>query len=715
MANPHPPTSAEDGRPAVPRVRLLEHLEAARPDIVVIAAPAGYGKTTLLEQWIARDPRPLVRLQFEDAATDDDPEHTTLRRRESLVEKLMVLDDLHEVTSRVALDEVKALTERLPDGSTLVLIGRSVPDVLLGMARARRHVVDLDLSRLAFDASETEAACRTMGLEPSSHAIAQLVHHTEGWPAAIQLAIEGALGASDPDRFLAEFAGDDRYFAELLHEAVLDRLTDEDRAFLIAVAPLERVCGQLADEVLDRTGSALLLERLERKTLLLVPLDRRRTWYRCHRMLHWLLRAEHLKAVGTPGSNDRLKQRESMWYEQHGDIDAAIECAALAHDSVRATELVLSNFSAATSRGKPLTVEAWLHALTEVRVPSNPSLEAVSALVRMGLGDPEGCLRSLRRAEFSLPEPYPTEGPFEQPASSVAALRAVLDTQTCREMRDDAHYARRHTESPVWLSIACLAEGAAAFMTGDLVVATDALRASAAHAETCSFTTLSLAYAHHALIAERNGQRVEALRLVRQARHVVADCGLEGAPQIFLVQLVSALLEFRAGRSLIASADLAAGRSNMARCVSLAPWAYLQGYIALADIDRLRGDPAGKLKWLDEADKLLERVPDATLVKDQIAGVRQMELPRHTLGAGALSTLTAAELKVLHYLPTHFSLAEIADQLFLSRHTVKSHVMSTYRKLGTSSRSETVALLKSAGVLSDPPAGSSARPPDAPL
>ena len=129
--------------------------------------------------------------------------------------------------------------------------------------------------------------------------------------------------ADDPHRFLAEFAGDDTYFAELLHDELLDGLPLETTDFLLAASSLERMSGPLCDEALGRTGSALLLEQLARKTLLVIPLDRRRTWYRFHRMLHRLLRAEYGYLGGAAG--DDIRRRASVWCEARAMSTLAIE------------------------------------------------------------------------------------------------------------------------------------------------------------------------------------------------------------------------------------------------------------------------------------------------------------------------------------------------------------------------------------------------------
>ncbi len=720
--------STSIARGTLQRRALLERVCHSQPDIAVISAPAGYGKSTFVTQWIAHDSRPSRRLLL--TRSDDDADRLSQRLTDELTmlrdpgsgaddvsrAVLLVLEDAHLVTSPDALGVLAATAAGLPEGSTLALTGRSVPDLVLGLTRARRRVLEIGQIDLAFDVDDVATLWTSMGLDASLAELEGLVERTEGWPAAIRLAADGSLAADDPHGFLCDFAGDDTHFAELIHTEFLRSLAADDYDFLLAVAPIDQLSGRLCDHVLGRTGSAMLLERLSRQTLFVVPLDRRRTWYRLHRMVLELLRAEADRRAHSDTGDVLL--RASTWHEQRGELDAAITYAARAHDAERATAIVLDHFSDHASRGKPQFVESWLDLLHEAQLAANPSLQSVGALVRMGLGDPAGALRLLRRAEFGVVDRHPDGGPHAQSAACVAALRAVIGTQSASEMRADAQYAAHHTTSPVWCAIAWMADGAASFMLGDLDLAADALSVGAAHAETCSFTTFALCYAHLALIADHRSQHDDALRHIRHAKQVVAAYSLESAPQIYLVQLTSAWMELRAGHESIAFSDRIAGRESLARGIDLAPWAMAQGCLALARFDRLRGDTIGKLRWIDAAEAAIRKVPDASLVIGQIAEMRQHASPIHTRGTGVLSSLTSSELRVLHYLPTHLTLAEIADQLYLSRHTVKSHVMSMYRKLGTSSRNETVELVRHTGLLSDPPASiaprhmSSERPHD---
>jgi LuxR family maltose regulon positive regulatory protein len=652
-----------------------------------------------LRQWTSQDARRTVWVDLTNAHDDV----VVLRAATAAAAAgvgpcVMVLDDAHNVSGKTAQETVKSLIEDLPKGSTLIYAGRSRPDLMLGLFRASQSVIDVELQDLALSVLETANLFELAGVTVPDDAIAALVERTGGWPAAVHIALVAATQAADPAAAVREFAGDDRRLVELLDAEVLDRLSSTDVDFLLAVADLPHLAGPLCDAVLERSGSAALLERLASETLLVLPLDQRRSCYRLHNVLQTFLRSEqHLRRGPTA---QEILARGSRWFEEAGDVDTAISLAARAHDAERATELVLAHFSAKVSTGDPLSVERWLRELKQDNVPSSPALEAVSALVHMGVGDPDGTLRCLQRAEFGLPERQPQSGPYEQPAACVAALRALLGWGSAEAMRDDARYARRHTTSPVWFSIAALADGAASFLLGELAEAEEALLAAGALAETTSFTTWAMSFSCLALLYERNGERAKAVAAARRAKQIVIDLKLQAIPQLYLVPLTSAYFDELSGHGNDVLADLQKGLAHRARCIGIAPWGQLQSSILLAGLAHLHGDSREKLRWLAEADETLLAIPDALLAKEQIAELRRLTtVPK--AHRDELSMLSVAELRVLQYLPTHLTLAEIADKLFLSRHTVKSHVVAVYRKLDAANRNEAVQTARRSGMLAD--------------
>lgn len=681
----------------VRRHRLLAGLDREAPGILLLLAPVGYGKTTLLHQWLQRDRRASRWLHLEPA--DNEPGRLASRLAAALAgltaPYVLVLDDVHHLGPG-ALQQLKELAADLPDGCTLASAGQTRPALSLGVLRARRRVLDLDLHDLAFDAREAAELLAARGLDVSPAQVDALVARTEGWPAAIQMAAATAASAPDPARALRDFAGDHRTMVELLGSDVLDRLVAADAVqFLLAAAPLPRLSGALCDAVLHRTGSAGLLEQLAAHTLLVLPLDQNRRWYRLHSALQAYLSSEQrlLPLAGTDGEPcpppEEVLGLASRWFEAEGDIDSAIAHAAAANDPDRATELVMRHFSTRVGTGNPTAVLAWLQQIDNTSVTTSPMLQCVAALVRMGLGDADGAMRCLQRAEFGLHERYPQQAPANQPAACVAGLRALLGRVTAEEMRADARFARRHTASPMWFAVACLADGGSSFMLGDLDAAEEAWRAATAVAEPINHTSWVIAHACLALVHERRGDRALAQATARQARRLLAELELEAVPQLYQVHLLSAWRHMLLGREADALREQEAGVVLLDRCRGLAPWGSMQAHVTLAGIAHLRGDAQGKSRWLDAAEATLVGVPDAIMVKDQIADLRALVTISRD-GADGTPALSAAERRVLQYLPTHLPLAEIAERLYLSRHTVKSHVVAVYRKLGVANRSEAV-------------------------
>lgn len=680
----------------VHRTRLLNVLQGEPPAVLTVAAPAGYGKTTLVDQWLAADGRQTVRLTLD--ALDNDVDRFVERLGAPFAGDpcVLVVDDAHHVAAPDAIEVIRALATRVPLGSTLVVISRAHADLSLGLVRAQRLVIELDSTSLALDDGEAAQICEHSGLSLTVAQISELVERSEGWAAAIQMAAQAAAQSADPIRTIVEFAGDDRSLVELLDNEVFDGLSAEAIDFLVAVAPMQRVSGPLCDAVLQRTGSAALLERLAQETLLVLPLDRRRVWYRFHNVLLAFLRSDHHDRSGF--DRDEIACRASAWFEEQGDIDSAIEMAAVGNDVTRATDLVLKHFSAQSSIGNPEAVEQWLTRLTSERVRTNPSLQSVEALVRMGLGDPDGTLRCLKRAEFGLPERHPMSGPYEQPAAVVAALRALVGWGSVETMREDSSYARQHTTSPVWYASASVSNGGASLLLGDQAAAMESLQAAAAIGEACSYTSWAMGLALLALVHERAGDREAAIASVRSAQRVVVDFDLHRIPHMYLFHLVSAQFEALVGNKEAAVTSRAHGIVLFDQCRSLAPWAQLQAAILIANVAWMWGENDTKTAWLDLADGILQVLPDALVAKDQVAELRSRP-PVATRSDLEGSTLSAAERRVLHYLPTHLSLAEIADKLYLSRHTVKSHVVAIYRKLNVVSRSEAVEVARTVKLL----------------
>src|SRR4051794_14653695 len=283
----------------VVRPRLVERFVAAsHAPLAVIAAPAGYGKTTLLADWARADGRPFAWVALEEA--DNDPAllaatvaHALGEAGRSLEESppfVLVLDDAHVLHSAESREWLGNLLQLVPPGSQLALASRTEPALPTGRLRAHRALVEVHARDLAMQPAEALQLLRLAGVELPPADVETLVARTEGWPAALYLAAVSL--RDDPESTAAGFGGDDVAVAEYVRDEVLARVEPDVRRFLMRASILDRLSGPVCDSVLGRGDSARVLAEVARSVLLLQPLDRARRSYRMHPLLRQMLAAE---------------------------------------------------------------------------------------------------------------------------------------------------------------------------------------------------------------------------------------------------------------------------------------------------------------------------------------------------------------------------------------------------------------------------------------
>jgi LuxR family maltose regulon positive regulatory protein len=352
----------------VSRPHLVGRLIRAHATVTLIAAPAGYGKTTLATEWDGWDARPFawvpverehddragdfvatIEQSLDDVAPVEPPGRgaSTRSRRGTaaaalarLVRSLdsrppfvLVLDDLHVLRASASLEAVRMLARHMPPGSVLALCSRTEPAMPVGRLRANRALTEVRAHDLVMTAAEAVILLELCGLELATADAEELARKTEGWPAGLYLAALALRDQPDLHAAVARFGGDDAIVADYLREEVLSQLAPESLEFLTRAAPLDRLSGPLCDAVLERSDSARQLSELGGRDLLLVPLDRRQESYRCHGLLARMLRTE-LRRV-QPGEEARLHRRASDWYGAQADVDRAMHHAVSAGDAAR--------------------------------------------------------------------------------------------------------------------------------------------------------------------------------------------------------------------------------------------------------------------------------------------------------------------------------------------------------------------------------------------
>ena len=424
-------------RSLVPRPRLSERLRTGTDSaLTLVSAPAGFGKTTLLAEWLAAEPADgraaawlsldqrdndpasfwsyvIAALQAATPAVGATAEALVASAQSSMEailatllndlsgipqQVVLVLDDYHVIESNDVHEGMAYLVAHLPPQVRVVIASRSDPPLPLARLRAGGELVEIRAADLRFTPDEAaDYLNEVMQLELTTQDVAALEGRTEGWIAALQLAALSMQGRDDLADFIAGFAGDDRYIVDYLVGEVLQRQPDEVRSFLLQTSILSRLNGPLCDAVTAQVGGTAMLEALERANLFLVPLDDRRHWYRYHHLFADMLRARLLDQQ--PAVVHELHRRASDWYEQEGDRSEAIRHAMAGEDFERAADLVELAIPAMQQARQEARLRRWLEALPEELFQVRPVLSAGYAGAMMSTGEMEGVEARLKVAE----------------------------------------------------------------------------------------------------------------------------------------------------------------------------------------------------------------------------------------------------------------------------------------------------------------------------
>ena len=718
----------------VPRTQLLEWLEAsAATPVVAICAPAGYGKTMLAAEWARRDPRPFVWLSID--RHDNDPtvlltylavgldrveplDPTVLgvlasrgasigqtvlpRLGAALANKalpvVVVLDDVHLLHDQEGLDAVAVLVDHLPPGSQLVVLSREMPPLPVARWRAEGRLAELGPADLAMSPEEAGSLLSAVRVELADAQVEELTRRTEGWPVALYLAALAHKAGGQPGNPAIVFTGDDRFLADYLHAELLTHLSPSEVEFLTRTTVLDRLSGPLCDAVLDTTGSAKMLESLERSNLLVVPLDRQREWYRYHPLFRELLRGELERHE--PELVGELTLRAARWCQDQGLLEAAIGYGMHAGDADLVARCVEQVAIAVYRSGRLATVQQWFdwfddHGL----IQQYPAVAMLGAWTQALGGHAAAAERWADAAEQGS-----YAGMLPDGSASIAGWRALLRAKLCRhgvrQMRADAELAL--TLIPVgslWRAPAQLLLGISQLLAGDLGVADRAVAEAAEVAQDTGATVAaSVALAERAMLAIGRQDWHDAQSLVERARSVVASARLEDCVTSLVVYAAGARVAIHHGDLEQAEADLARTRQLRPHATHALPYYAVQArleltraYLALADLTAAR-------PVLREVDDLLRWRPDLGTLGEQASQLRSQvdQVRGEAIGAAPLTT---AELRLLPLLATHLSFRELGQRLFVSQHTVKSQAMSIYRKLGVSSRGQAVQRVQEIGLL----------------
>jgi LuxR family maltose regulon positive regulatory protein len=474
----------------VARPRLVEALnEALDCKLILISAPAGFGKTTLLKEWIARhhwsiawvslDPGDNDPVRFwiyvvaalqnvlgdigaevyaalqtpqppplEYLLTDlinDLSEGTTTRGTTGASQRCyaLVLDDYHLITDRQVHNTLTFFLDHLPPQLHLILSSRTDPPWQLASYRASRQMAELRAQDLRFTSQEAAAFLNdVMQLNISLEDVAALEIHTEGWIVGLHMAALSMRTRQDKSPFIKAFTGTHRFILDYLVEEVLNQQAPSVQDFLLKTSILDRMTGDLCDGILDHTGSQAFLLQLEQANLFLVPLDDERCWYRYHHLFSELLRSRI--SLNHPEQLPILHRRASQWFEEHDFTDEAISHAFAARDFEQVSRLIEKYARGMLQQSKYKILSSWIEALPMDLVLKRPWLCVYQSWTRHWAGLREGGEDCLENAEGILAgSPELTEYDRQVLVGYIAMVRAhyALTNEALKSTIEQAHKA----------------------------------------------------------------------------------------------------------------------------------------------------------------------------------------------------------------------------------------------------------------------------------
>jgi LuxR family transcriptional regulator, maltose regulon positive regulatory protein len=720
-----PPTRSE----WLVRVRLLEELKrATQRAVTLIAAPAGYGKTTVVAQWLAFESAPANVAWISLDTSDNDPARlwtqiaTALERAGCIVARdiagfvaagahdvpavvlprivdalaafgediAVVIDDFDVVRAAECNEQIDFFVKHLPANAHLVLISRADPALRLGRLRAAGQLSEIRADALAFNIVEASALLVSDGVELPSEAVSELMQRTEGWPAGLYLATLTLAGRADPSEFIHNFSGNNRFIGDYLTEEVLSRQTNELRNFILNVSILERFSAPLCDYLTETRQSASILRNLQHTNLFLVPLDSEERWFRFHHLFGAV--AKSALETEEPDRAAMLHGRAAEWLSKNGFVDAAVEHALAAGNAEQAAHLVNASWLRYFDAGLGTTVRRWLRVLDTSATNHSTAYVVTAAWMAALSGNKKEM--DQRLAELSN---APDQGPLPDGTRSVESVVALirglvgfggpLDIQV---------YAARAAEletdgSTPWFAVANTALGHASYVMGDLDTAVVVLP-KAANSEATPGLVRILALATLSLAEAELGHYDRSRRCAEESMEVVEGRSLHALPSVSMAFTALGRSQAASGDLEQAMATLEHGLNLRRKIPGLSPWPTLHHLLVMSQVAIMAGDLQLARQLLDEVPPLIRHFKDGVApMMSRLEAVRK-SLREHQNGNGHVEALTAREIDVLRRLTGSLSLGEIASELYLSPNTIKTHTASLYRKLGARSRSEAVKI-----------------------
>ena len=644
----------------VRRPRLVERLQlAVERQFTLIAAPAGFGKTTLLVSWLQDAPVSAVWVSLDSG--DDDPTRfwaytfaaldavhaglgiigfpllqapepppleiiltAVINHLAAFPGKLvLIFDDYHVITAQSIHTSMAFLLDHLPAHLHLMIATRADPPLPLARLRSKGQLVEIRSTDLRFTREEAASfLTQTIGVELSTENITTLETRTEGWIAGLQLAALSLQGRQDVASFMQAFAGTHRFVVDYLTQEVLARQPADVQSFLLQTAILERLCGPLCEAVTGDPEGQAMLERLEEANLFLLPLDDERRWYRYHQLFAEMLRQrlQHMQ----PDRVAQLHQKASAWYAQHELMSEAVHHALAATDFAQAARLIEQAFNALVRRGEIATLQRWAAALPDELVRTNIELSVLRGWLLFVSGKHAAAERHLQDIERTFGIAPVSDEPREQERQTVPSESEGFNRDAIRgriaAIRASIAVAQGDIPRTIALSRLALAYlpkenisrayaawylGRACWLSGDVRAASIALvEASQVSWEVDHLYSVFMVTQDLAHVQKLQGRLHQAEQTYRQALQQAVERGGD-LPAIGLAYVGRGNLEYEWNHLEAATSLLQEGIKLCERTGDVR--AILQAYITLAFIRQARGDADGASTIMQQVVQIMAR------------------------------------------------------------------------------------------------------------
>lgn len=718
------PPPFDDGY--VSRAAQIGELRSGRSRLVTVTAPAGYGKTSFLGEWRHREDRAVGWLSL--SADDDDPatlvhliahacagfapDAAPFVGRVSTADGGMLakvapalalalsraerpftlfIDDAHVLRDLGCIDALSVVLAGVPAGSQAVLASRHRPSPFM-RGRLASSSTQVDAETLRIDLAGAADIAEAAGARVDDETLRSWVEQCDGWAAGLHMC--ALLSRSRPFTTV----GDHAELSDYLYQECMHGLPDDTRRFLVHTSILPLHIPELCDAVLERSDSASILRDLEARQLF-VTADRSHHAYRLHPLfreyLQNELRTESISAAPA------LHARASAWFLERGQVPSAIEHAIAGDDFGTAAMLVAAAAIGTYESGQVATLARWVDEIGDANLLANPASVVVVAWLSLLAGS-DASADKWTTMLGRIPDRSPSAHGIDI-SSAKAMVRAITMREGLVAALADAEYAvAAEPLSSPWRDPALQVLGSTLLHTGDEARARTVL-AEAAHTADAhgNPATIVMCETELALLAIEAGDGAAARERVGHALARLQSGSIEDYVMSAYAHAAAACVEFDAGRREAGGRMLRRAMSERGRCHGSVPLISIPTRLLLVRASLLAGDGEAARMLLHEIDGMLPPADGRAALDRRIAAARLAVQEREQAGRGdAPSTaLTVAEQRVLPYLQTHLTRPEIAERLFVSKHTVVTQIAAIFRKLGVSSRSDAVKRAIELGLL----------------